>query len=54
MNDHRHRKAQFHDIIHEHFDIIQPGGVELELAENRDVDGVVRSVIERKAHLVLP
>src|SRR5438094_756857 len=44
-------KANFHHVIHEHFDEVNSRGGELDLRENGHVGGVMRGVLQGKLHL---
>ena len=46
-----HRVAQFHHIIHQHFDIVGAGGFELDLTETNDIGGMKAGVLQRELAL---
>jgi hypothetical protein len=50
-NDERNRIAKFHDIVHEHFDVVSAGNLEFDLAEKSYVGGVKRGVFQAELHL---
>ena len=45
--------AQFHDVIHEHFDVISAGLLKFHLSKNSDVGGVKGGVFEREFYFTL-
>ena len=49
----RHRVAEFHDIIHEDFDVIRAGDLKLDLAEKHHVRCAERGVAQLKFHFAL-
>ena len=50
-HQHGQRKADFHHVVHQHFDIVNAAGGKLDLREYRDVRSMVRGVLERKFYL---
>jgi hypothetical protein len=48
-----HRISKFHDIIHEHLDIIGPGDFEFHLREDRYVGGVKSGILENEFDFAL-
>ncbi len=49
-DDERDRVAQFHNVVHKNFDVIDPGGLEFDLAEEGHVRGVERGILEGEFH----
>jgi hypothetical protein len=52
--DDREGVAEFEDLFHQDFDVVNPGAFEFELAEKGNVSGVVIGFLEGEFHIALP